>query len=245
MHAHDGIELLLCMPPGGDAPLADQITAHLDGLLTGSTFTPIPHLTTTEQHRAQAHGASRVKHELLTCCALPARFWHPGHLIIAAAISAIDAYHRWHTKHLAAAPAAPLRCFLPFTPLESISEHDQQLAVAAFSDQPLIAALRDEDPDLLRRYSGPRLEAITADVATYVDYHVGSYLLPDVVITADRQLLSVPSPARPHGLTALREILAHRDRIWNYLSGLPGDTLLATVAVGGHPGGADCDCIPG
>jgi hypothetical protein len=87
VHAPDGTELLLCLPTD-DRPLADRITSHLDGLITGSRLTPTAHLITTQEHRHHAHGAIRLNGGDLTCHALPARYWYPGTLIRALACPA-------------------------------------------------------------------------------------------------------------------------------------------------------------
>ena len=238
MHAPDGTELLLCLPTD-DRPLADRITSHLDGLITGSRLTPTAHLITKEEHRDHAHGAIRLNGGDLTCHALPARYWYPGPLIRALAGIAADTYVRWHAQYGHLRPAVPIRCLLPFT-RPDFSPDDVHNGVHMWTSQPVIAALHTDDPDRVPRYSGPRLEAITADLATYTDYIVGTQLLPDALITTDRRVIT-SALERPNRLVSLREVMAHRDQVCDYLSTVDGDVMLVTLAIGDH-GAAGCLC---
>ncbi|MEV0269821.1 hypothetical protein AB0H43_13670 [Hamadaea sp. NPDC050747] len=240
MHVPDGTELLLCIPGGSSLPLEDQITAHLDGLITASQFTPIPHLHTTRQNHAVTFGARPLPDPMLAACALPARHWQPGPLIRALAEVATNDYLQWHTRYGDLPPAAPARCFLPFTD-RGFSPADHRHGAQQWATQPLIAALRQEDPQHVARYSGTRLEALGAGLPTYIDYIIGTHLLPDALITTSRQVIAT-APDRPHRLVTLREVMAHRDRVCDHLSTLDGDELLVTVAAGHHDPTQGCTC---
>lgn len=240
MHVPNGAELLLCIPGGSSLPLEDQISAHLDGVITASRFTPIPHLHTTSQNHAVTHGAHLLPNRMLAACALPARHWQPGPLIRALAEAATNDYLQWHTRYGDLPPAAPVRCFLPFTD-RRFSPAGFRYGVQNWAAQPLIAALREEDPQHVARYGGTRLEALGAGLPTYIDYIVGNQLLPDVLITTGRQVIATDTD-RPHRLITLREVMAHRDRVVDHLSTLDGDELLVTVAAGEHDLALGCTC---
>ncbi|MCP2323641.1 hypothetical protein HDA40_002148 [Hamadaea flava] len=240
MRLPDRAELLLCIPAGSSLPLADQIAAHLDGLITGSRFTPIPHLYTNAEHHAVTHGARPLPNRTLACCALPVRYWLPGPMIRALATAATNDYTQWHQQYGHLAPALPARCFLPFT-APQFSRIDEHRGVRRWAEQPLIAAMREQDQQQALHYSGVRLEAITASLATYVDYIVGTHLCPDALITTGRQVIATALD-RPQRPVTLREVMAHRDRVCGYLYTLDGDVLLVAVAVGDHNPGIGCTC---
>jgi hypothetical protein len=241
VHAPDGTELLLCLPAGDQRPLDEAIAAHLDGLITGSGFTPMAHLITTDEHHDEAHGPVRLDGGGLICHALPARCWLPGPLIRALAGIAADSYRQWDARYGHLPPAVPVRCLLPFAqPI--FSPIDVHHAVNTWTAQPQIAALRADDPNRVPHYSGARLEAITAGLATYTDYIIGTQLLPDALITTDRQIIATALD-RSNDLVTLREVMAHRDQVCAYLSTVDGDVTLATVAVGDHDADG-CICAP-